>query len=130
MTRKSILIAAILTLVSFVPYGSIKVHALMAGGGCVTRTVGRLHGFPFGALRIEKGQPFDEWELSWAALSLNAATFFALTFIVMGISFTIRQNRRERQGRCLKCGYLLAFNESGACPECGTKSNGKADQAN
>jgi hypothetical protein len=31
-----------------------------------------------------------------------------------------RQQQRRREGRCLACGYDLAGNVSGVCPECGT----------
>lgn len=32
-----------------------------------------------------------------------------------------RHMRRKRLGQCLSCGYDLTGNESGVCPECGTK---------
>lgn len=32
----------------------------------------------------------------------------------------LRRWRRRRQGLCFNCGYNLAGNESGICPECGT----------
>ncbi len=33
----------------------------------------------------------------------------------------LRRWRRRRKGLCLKCSYNLTGNESGVCPECGTK---------
>ena len=32
-----------------------------------------------------------------------------------------RMRRREAQGRCPTCGYDLRDNQSGVCPECGTR---------
>jgi len=32
----------------------------------------------------------------------------------------LRRWRRRRKGLCMKCGYDLTGNESGACPECGS----------
>ena len=32
----------------------------------------------------------------------------------------IRRRRRRSRGECVRCGYDLRGNESGACPECGT----------
>jgi len=43
------------------------------------------------------------------------------------LSFTIptyilwRRDRRHPKGHCQKCGYDLTGNESGICPECGSK---------
>ncbi len=33
----------------------------------------------------------------------------------------LRRYRRRKPGLCIKCGYNLTGNESGVCPECGTK---------
>ena len=33
----------------------------------------------------------------------------------------LRRWRRKKRGQCLKCGYDLTGNESGVCPECGTR---------
>lgn len=40
--------------------------------------------------------------------------------LVVGIPFLIRR-RKPPLGHCQKCGYDLTGNESGTCPECGTK---------
>jgi hypothetical protein len=34
---------------------------------------------------------------------------------------TAKRRHRRRHGRCVKCGYDLTGNVSGACPECGRK---------
>ncbi|MGD2111004.1 MAG: hypothetical protein PVI86_16630 [Phycisphaerae bacterium] len=34
----------------------------------------------------------------------------------------LRRWRRRRKGLCIKCGYNLAGNMTGVCPECGTKT--------
>ena len=31
----------------------------------------------------------------------------------------LRRHRRRKKGLCVACGYNLAGNESGVCPECG-----------
>ena len=33
-----------------------------------------------------------------------------------------RRYRRRKKGLCLTCGYDLTGNESGVCPECGSKA--------
>lgn len=34
----------------------------------------------------------------------------------------LRRQRRRRRGECIGCGYDLTGNESGVCPECGSKT--------
>jgi hypothetical protein len=46
--------------------------------------------------------------------------FFLLTFIPTAYLW-YRDRRTIPPGHCPKCGYDLTANESGACPECGTK---------
>ena len=70
-----------------------------------------------------------------AALALFWATGAApFLFILMGVAFLIalpillahliapvwKKSDRRRRGLCPKCGYNLAANLSGTCPECGT----------
>ena len=55
--------------------------------------------------------------------------FVVLFCIYPTIAFVrgpVRRWRRLRTGRCVRCGYNLAGNVSGRCPECGTEIN-KAD---
>ena len=52
----------------------------------------------------------------WAPLLLLAA-YPTIAFI----RGPLRRWRRRRKGLCLRCGYNLTGNESGVCPECGTK---------
>ncbi len=35
----------------------------------------------------------------------------------------LRRHRRRRKGECTGCGYDLTGNESGICPECGSKTH-------
>ena len=46
--------------------------------------------------------------------SLPATAFVGVAFLAAG-------KRAYPAGRCRKCGYDLTGNESGVCPECGTK---------
>lgn len=39
--------------------------------------------------------------------------------VIVFIRGPLRRWRRRRRGLCLRCGYDLAGNESGVCPECG-----------
>lgn len=108
------------------------------------------YGFPLRCLRtpIDIGVPrpglrrlfFDSYEdhFIWKQLTnirllagsfaLNAAVFAsALWLFCIGPVFihrTMKQRNRLRQGRCLKCGYILHTRPR--CPECGTVSSSKA----
>ncbi|MCH8149781.1 MAG: hypothetical protein IH987_17650 [Planctomycetes bacterium] len=44
--------------------------------------------------------------------------FFLLATYSLGMS-RFRQRHRRKRGLCLRCGYNLAGNVSGVCPECG-----------
>ncbi|HEX4797431.1 MAG TPA: hypothetical protein VH370_26795 [Humisphaera sp.] len=52
----------------------------------------------------------DAWVVGVAAI-LPVAWFYRF----------VRARLRKRAGRCLSCGYDLTGNQSGVCPECGTK---------
>ena len=52
-----------------------------------------------------------------AAFLILAA--FALVAFIRGPA---RRRRRRRKGWCIPCGYDLTGNESGVCPECGSKT--------
>ncbi len=52
---------------------------------------------------------------SWVVVVL-LGTYPTLAFV----RGPLRRWRRRRQGRCQKCGYDLAGNVTGVCPECGT----------
>ena len=51
-------------------------------------------------------------------LVLVAILAYPMTALARG---PVRRWRRRRKGRCLRCGYDLTGNVSGACPECGTE---------
>ena len=55
---------------------------------------------------------------------------FALSMVV-GIPFEVqrRSDQRSRQGFCQTCGYNLAGNQSGVCPECGSPVPKQASEA-
>ena len=50
-----------------------------------------------------------------------AASLFATYPTIAFIQGPLRRWRRRRKGLCENCGYNLTGNESGICPECGTK---------
>lgn len=51
----------------------------------------------------------------WAAFALFA--FYPALAFIRG---PLRRHRRRKRRLCLKCGYNLAGNVSGVCPECGS----------
>lgn len=51
----------------------------------------------------------------WAPLALFA--FYPALAFICG---PLRRWRHRRRGLCLRCGYDLAGNVSGVCPECGS----------
>ena len=62
----------------------------------------------------------------------RGATFVALVTLVIVpatgaigihnlIAGPLRRSHRRRLGLCINCGYDLTGNESGICPECGTR---------
>ena len=69
---------------------------------------------------LSAGLPIREIVLSLRALALAAA----ILPLAWGIGFTRYRIRRRialNHGLCATCGYNLAGNISGVCPECGTK---------
>jgi hypothetical protein len=49
-------------------------------------------------------------------------TWIPMSVALMMAWFFHRKARLPRFGHCAKCGYNLSGNESGVCPECGTKT--------
>jgi len=49
------------------------------------------------------------------------AVLLALWPAISFVRGPLRRFRRRRRGLCIPCGYNLAGNASGVCPECGTK---------
>lgn len=52
----------------------------------------------------------------WLLLAITGT--FPVIALIRG---PLRHRYRRRSGLCLKCGYNLKGNQSGTCPECGTK---------
>jgi len=56
-------------------------------------------------------------------LIVDIAFWAGMSYCVVFLPLRMRANRREsarrRRGLCVKCGYNLAGNTSGVCPECG-----------
>jgi hypothetical protein len=63
---------------------------------------------------------FDSTAESLLAIGCILGAYPAISFVRGPLS---RRSRRRR-GLCLKCGYNLAGNTSGVCPECGTPRTG------
>ena len=59
------------------------------------------------------------------AIGVNAL-FYGLAGAFIG---WLKRRRRAPPGHCQKCDYDLTGNESGICPECGTKIPGQPKQA-
>ena len=79
-------------------------------------------GVPWGA-NHQSGAP------CYKAIGLTAPIWPALILAVPLSAFAVRlrrQERRRRYGQCLHCGYDLAYNVSGICPECGVKIQSEA----
>lgn len=62
------------------------------------------------------------YRTTWIVFPLWLPPLFLLIAGIVPISFgPIRRLRRRRNGWCLHCGYNLAGNRSGRCPECGMR---------
>ncbi len=60
------------------------------------------------------------WNSLTVSLSFSFVLFAAYPIFAF-IRGPLRRWRRRKIGHCAKCGYNLFGNESGICPECGTK---------
>ena len=59
-------------------------------------------------------------------------SIIVMAFALLDASFRVISYRRERrrtEGYCAECGYCLAGNESGICPECGEPTGGRPGSA-
>jgi hypothetical protein len=83
-------------------------------------------GLEFGSARTRSALTDPMYQVTWQL----AYTYGTFPYWVLAILFAIlparwmlsyrRAARREREGRCLRCGYDLRGSTSGKCPECGT----------
>lgn len=55
----------------------------------------------------------------WTGLVVDLVFWGFLGRALVGRGFAMRDRRRLRRGACVACGYSLAGNTSGTCPECG-----------
>ena len=75
-----------------------------------------------GALGVLSFRTGSSRNWRWAALSVPLWLIVALLFIHPTIAFLrgpVLRRRRLRRNQCPGCGYALAGNVSGRCPECG-----------
>jgi len=63
----------------------------------------------------------DGTSLRDRGVSIPIMLLIHLILIAMLIIFARRNYRRTRPGCCRRCGYSMIGNESGVCPECGSK---------
>jgi hypothetical protein len=74
--------------------------------------------------RIIKFSSSRQWPLQVTLLRfpfwLPSGLLLAILFLMAGVPW-LRRRYRRRRGQCLRCAYDLRFNESGICPECGSK---------
>lgn len=73
-----------------------------------TLTASGTYGAPLGMARCVR---FPIWVLGLALLIPLSRRFVV----------AVRRRARVRRGRCPECAYDLTLNESGVCPECGTR---------
>lgn len=64
-----------------------------------------------------RGQPYLALVVPYWAVATAS-----LTPVAWGAHRRRRRRRRGRSGLCRECGYSLAGNVSGVCPECGTRT--------
>ncbi len=63
----------------------------------------------------------------WCA-SLSVPLWLPVAFLTTATAaLWLIDGRLERPGHCARCGYDLAGNVSGRCPECGTEAGHRAD---
>jgi rubrerythrin len=72
---------------------------------------------------------FGQAILEQVLTALDSATDWVRRLLFLKISGprTWQRNLRTKRGQCLACGYSLAGNRSGICPECGTASEGQCE---
>jgi len=63
----------------------------------------------------------DGTSLRDRSVSIPIMLLIHLILIALLIIFARRNYRRSRPGCCRRCGYSMIGNESGVCPECGSK---------
>ena len=57
----------------------------------------------------------------WTGLVMNTLLYAAMLWVLMGAPFVVRRWRRQRTGRCFRCGYDLRGADHEVCPECGAE---------
>ena len=77
--------------------------------------------FPVGAFTNKQTREL----LIWCPFWLLAVGFAVYPVAMVGRYLFVSEHRR-RHRLCLVCGYDLTGNESGVCPECGTKTEAPA----
>lgn len=63
-------------------------------------------------------------ELIFVLLTTTGAAIIGVVPVFVAALFNrrlSRQDRRERDGACIHCGYCLTGNTTGICPECGVR---------
>lgn len=71
----------------------------------------------FRIIRFKHPAPYTRWDVTIYVRPTIAILAAYPTFAF--IHGSVRRRLRLRRGLCIKCGYDLTGNVSGACPECG-----------
>jgi hypothetical protein len=64
------------------------------------------------------------FEPLWAGILGNVVFWSSVTWMAIAFPVAIRNRRREKYGKCVKCGYAMdvhAVKRPEVCPECGTR---------
>lgn len=106
--------------------GSVCIAALRHSGIGVGAEPGwRWHHFinsttPSDEVWLEYGRYLDEMRmLGWGAVYRVPLLLVTAFLLILPAVRMLRTRARSERGHCVKCGYNLTGNTSGACPECG-----------
>ena len=83
----------------------------------------RVRGYPWRtSARLGRCRPSNYRIYSLSFALWYPIILFSIYPTIAFIRGPLRRHRRRRKGECIGCGYDLTGNESGVCPECGSKT--------
>ena len=125
------LFCALETGFGWVPFSASTWANVQVEGGRITVTrrtsPPRLTGEPVFMENLLRPVPRQFAGIAWSRNRISCrleASLMLLTVLAIYPTIALirgpwRRHRRRKRGLCLKCGYNLAGNVSGVCPECG-----------